>query len=87
MSIEFPKSAAAHIKPKKETIITKDDGSFKKVKDYNEYDELNNYVDEHKQEAVYKKSIKKDNIDYDKKRGKAKGSKPKTKENFKLNYN
>ncbi len=77
MSIEFPKSAAAHIEPDEETIVTKDDGSFEKIKDYNELDELNDYNDEHKKRAIFMKDIKKCTDSHNEKRGKAKASKPK----------
>ncbi len=77
MSIEFPESAAAHIEPDKETIVTHDDGSFEEIKDYNELDELNDYVDKDKETAIKMKTLKNETINYDRKRGKAKGSKPK----------
>ena len=80
MSIEMPKSAAAHIKPNQETILTKDNGSFVKVEDYSELDELNNYVDEHKKIAIANKDIKKSEVNFDRNRGKAKRSKPKGKD-------
>ncbi len=84
MSIEFPKSAAAHINPEDETIITKDDGSFEKVNDYNEHEDLNDFIDEHKEVAIDEKAKKKDSVNYDKKRGKSKASKDKRKD-YRLN--
>ncbi len=82
MSIEFPKSAAAHINPEDEIIITKDDGSFEKINDYNEHEDLNDFIDEHKEVAINEKTKKKESVNYDKKRAKAKNSKVKK---YKLN--